>query len=120
MVRVLIAVDLSMVQKLQSTLSQRSLERNLYGLVEEARGNTERAIGCLEAAVEGDGTLVDAAFKLGVLLDRIGDDDMAIENYLLCADADPAYLPGVINLGILFEERGDANAAIDCFRQVLT
>ena len=44
---------------------------------------------------------------------------MAIENYLLCADADPVYLPGVINLGILYEERGDANAAIDCFRQVL-
>ena len=120
MVRVLIAVDdLDGAEAAVDNIPDGPWNEFAYGLVEEARGNTERAIGCLEAAVEGDGTLVDAAFKLGVLLDRIGDDDMAIENYLLCADADPAYLPGVINLGILFEERGDANAAIDCFRQVL-
>ncbi len=33
---------------------------------------------------------VEAAFKLGVLLDRIGDDDMAVEYYLVCADVAPA------------------------------
>lgn len=120
MVRVLIAMDdLDGAEAAVDNIPDGPWNEFAYGLVEEARGHTERAIGCLEAAVEGDSTLVDAAFKLGVLLDRIGDDDMAIENYLLCADADPAYLPGVINLGILFEERGDANAAIDCFRQVL-
>ncbi|TVR16088.1 MAG: tetratricopeptide repeat protein [Planctomycetota bacterium] len=91
----------------------------IRGRLEEAQGNTERAIGHFEAALEQEPEHVDAAFKLGVLLDRIGDDDMAIEYYLVCSDAAPPYLPGVINLGILYDERGESNAAIDCFRQVL-
>jgi DNA-directed RNA polymerase subunit alpha len=44
---------------------------------------------------------------------------MAVDNYLICADVWPHYLPGVTNLGILYEERGESNAAVDCFRQVL-
>lgn len=91
----------------------------MRGRLEEALGNTERAISLFESALEQDTEHVDAAFKLGVLLDRIGDDDMAIEYYLVCSDANPPYLPGVINLGILYDERGESNAAIDCFRQVL-
>ena len=51
----------------------------LAGLYEEALGNVERAISCFEGAVEMDSNHVESAFKLGVLLDRIGDDDMAIE-----------------------------------------
>lgn len=91
----------------------------LAGAVAEAKGNVEAAIKSLEAALEADGEHVEAAFKLGVLLDRIGDDELAAEHYLVCADAWPAYLPGALNLGILYEERGEPNAAIDCFRQVL-
>lgn len=91
----------------------------LAGQVAEAEGKIEAAINAYESAIELDGKHVEAAFKLGVLLDRIGDDDMAIEALLVCADVYPHYLPGVINLGILYEERGEANAAIDCFRQVL-
>jgi DNA-directed RNA polymerase subunit alpha len=91
----------------------------LVGAVAEARGNVEGAIKALESAIEADGDHIEAAFKLGVLLDRIGDDELAAEHYLICADAWPAYLPGVLNLGILYEERGEPNAAIDCFRQVL-
>ena len=91
----------------------------LAGLIAEYEGRVEAAINAYESAVELDAQHVEAAFKLGVLLDRIGDDDMAIETLLVCADVYPHYLPGVINLGILYEERGEANAAIDCFRQVL-
>ena len=91
----------------------------MRGRLEEALGNTERAISLFESALEQDTEHVDAAFKLGVLLDRIGDDDMAIEYYLVCSDANPPYLAGVINLGILYDERGESNAAMDCFRQVL-
>jgi len=91
----------------------------LTGALAEARGNIEPAIKSFEAALEADGSHVEAAFKLGVLLDRIGDDELAAEHYLICADAWPAYLPGVINLGILYEERSEPNAAMDCFRQVL-
>jgi DNA-directed RNA polymerase subunit alpha len=91
----------------------------LTGAVAEAKGNVEAAITSLEAALEADGEHGEAAFKLGVLLDRIGDDELAAEHYLVCADIWPAYLPGVLNLGILYEERGEPNAAIDCFRQVL-
>ena len=92
----------------------------LDGCIAEANGRVELAINCFEAALEADKAHVEAAFKLGVLLDRIGDDDMAIEYYLVCADNYPHYLPGVMNLGALYEERGESNAAIDCFRQVLS
>ncbi len=91
----------------------------MHGRLLEGRNNVEGAIKSFEAALESEPTHVEAAFKLGVLLDRIGDDDLAAEQYLVCADATPPFLPGVINLGILYEERGEANAAIDCLRQVL-
>jgi DNA-directed RNA polymerase subunit alpha len=91
----------------------------LSGRLHELRGNTESAINAYEAALEQNAEHVEAAFKLGVLLDRIGDDDMAVEYFLVCADVSPQYIPGVINLGILYDERGEPNAAIDCFRQAL-
>jgi DNA-directed RNA polymerase subunit alpha len=91
----------------------------LVGYLEEQRARIERAINNYEAALEADPGHVEAAFRLANLFDRIGDDDMAVEYYLVCADAWPPYIPGVINLGILYEERGEANAAIDCFRQAL-
>ena len=91
----------------------------LQGRIHELRNNTEAAINAYEAALEANPEHVEAAFKLGVLLDRIGDDDMAVEYFLTCADVTPHYIPGVINLGILYDERGEPNAAVDCFRQVL-
>ncbi|NRA37656.1 MAG: tetratricopeptide repeat protein [Planctomycetes bacterium] len=91
----------------------------LAGRIAELENRVEIAINAYESAVELDGNHVEAAFKLGVLLDRIGDDDMAIESLLVCADIYPHYLPGVVNLGVLYEERGEANAAVDCFRQAL-
>ena len=89
------------------------------GLALEAKHNVEAAIKAFEACLETDNRHAEAAFKLGALLDRIGDDELAAEQYLVCADAWPAYIPGVINLGILFDERGEPNAAVDCFRQAL-
>lgn len=117
--RVLIAAgDLDDAEKAISGVS--GADRDfLQGLLLEAKGNVEGAIKAFESALEHQADHVEAAFKIGVLLDRIGDDDLAAEHYLVCADAAPAYLPGVTNLGILYEERGEANAAIDCFRQVL-
>jgi DNA-directed RNA polymerase subunit alpha len=91
----------------------------LNGRLLESRSQIEAAIKAYEAALEADAQHVEAAFKIGVLLDRIGDDDLAAEHYLVCADATPPYLPAVTNLGILYEERGESNAALDCFRQVL-
>ncbi len=91
----------------------------LQGMLLEAKGNIEGAIKAYESSLENRNDHVEAAFKIGVLLDRIGDDDLAAEHFLVCADSHPAYLPGVINLGALYEERGESNAAIDCFRQAL-
>ena len=50
----------------------------LAGRIAELENRVEIAINAYESAVELDGNHVEAAFKLGVLLDRIGDDDMAI------------------------------------------
>lgn len=120
LVRVLIAAgDLDDADKAISGIGDAADRDFLQGLLLEAKGNVESAIKAYESALEHRADHVEAAFKIGVLLDRIGDDDLAAEHYLVCADATPAYLPGVTNLGILYEERGEANAAIDCFRQVL-
>ena len=120
MVRVLVELeDFDAAYDTVDRMPESAEREYLNGLIEEKRGRVERAIACLESALELESENVEAAFKLGVLLDRIGDDDMAIEYYMVCSDANPQYLPGVINLGILYDERGEANAAIDCFRQVL-
>ncbi len=121
LVRVLVssgAVDEA--EKILGTISEEGPEKHfLQGIILEARNQVEQAIKAFEAALESEPPHVEAAFKLAVLLDRIGDDDLAAEQYLVCADANPPYLPGVINLGILYDERGEPNAAIDCFRQAL-
>ena len=91
----------------------------LNGRILEFRGQIEASIKAYEIALEADPAHIEAAFKLGVLLDRIGDDELAAEHYLTCADTYPPYLPAVTNLGILYEERGESNAAVECFRQVL-
>lgn len=91
----------------------------IAGLYYNGRNEIERAIGSFEMALEQDPEHIEAAFQLGVLLDRIGDDDMALEHFLVCADVWPHFLPGVMNLGVLYDERGESNAAVDCFRQVL-
>jgi DNA-directed RNA polymerase subunit alpha len=113
------AGDLDAARTAVEQLPEGAEREYLEGSIAEADNQIELAINCFEASLEADNTYVEAAFKLGVLLDRIGDDDMAIEYFLVCADNYPHYLPGVINLGNLYEERGEANAAIDCFRQVL-
>jgi DNA-directed RNA polymerase subunit alpha len=117
-------LDSDMLDEAEKALSQvydsDSADRDyLAGRLHDVRGNVEAAINSYESALEKSPEHVEAAFKLGVLLDRIGDDDMAVEYYLVCADVHPHYVPGITNLGILYEERGESNAAIDCFRQVL-
>ncbi len=102
LVRALVAAgDAEGADKALSAVADAAEKDFLQGRILELKGN------------------VEAAFHIGCLLDRIGDDELAAEHFLICADASPAYVPGVINLGILFEERGEANAAIDCFRQSL-
>ena len=49
----------------------------LQGLLLEAKGNVEGAIKAYESALEHQADHVESAFKIGVLLDRIGDDDLA-------------------------------------------
>ena len=118
--RVLVAAgELDDAEKALAGVTDPAERDFLQGLILEARNNVEGAIKAFESALEHQADHVEAAFKIGVLLDRIGDDDLSAEHYLVCADTNPAYLPGVTNLGMLYEERGEANAAIDCFRQVL-
>jgi DNA-directed RNA polymerase subunit alpha len=111
--------DLDGAEKALAALGEGADRDFLNGRLLEARSQIEAAIKAYEAALETDAAHIEAAFKIGVLLDRIGDDDLAAEHYLVCADAFPPYLPAVTNLGILYEERGESNAAVECFRQVL-
>ena len=120
LVRVALAAgNVDEAEKGLSAIADTAEREFLTACVHDARSQVEAAIKSLELALEANPMHVEAAFKLGVLLDRTGDDDLAAEQYLLCADVCPAFVPGVINLGILYEERGEANGAIDCFRQAL-
>lgn len=113
------AGDATAAEKVLGDVGEGADREFLHGRLHELSSGTEAAIKSYEAALEAEPGHVEAAFKLGVLLDRIGDDDMAIEAFLICADVTPHYIPGAMNLGILYDERGESNAAVDCFRQVL-
>ena len=120
LVRVLIdAGDDDGAEKAHAAITDGPDKDFLNGRILEFRGQIEASIKAYEIALEADTAHIEAAFKLGVLLDRIGDDELAAEHYLTCADTYPPYLPAVTNLGILYEERGESNAAVECFRQVL-
>ncbi len=119
-VRALIAAgDADGADKALSGVADAAEKDFLQGRILELKSNVEAAIKAYESALETKADHIEAAFHIGCLLDRIGDDELAAEHFMICADAHPAYVPGVINLGILFEERGEANAAVDCFRQAL-
>jgi DNA-directed RNA polymerase subunit alpha len=91
------------------------------GLAAEAAADHDGALAALTQAVDDDPAHVEATFELASLLDRMGDDDAALE--LLepfRTGALPAHTGALINLGILYEDREQHDWARTCFKMVST
>jgi DNA-directed RNA polymerase subunit alpha len=56
---------------------------------------------------------------MGVINDRLGNDDEAIACYERSLKRYPASVGALLNLGILFEDRNDFAKAQECYRRIL-
>ena len=61
----------------------------------------------------------DYAFRLGFMLDLVGEEDEAVAVYEQLSQRDRPHVNALINLAILYEDRGDIVNAERCLRQVL-
>lgn len=85
----------------------------------ESGSSIEEVFAVLEKAVAADSGEPLALFCLGVLHDRMGNDDEAIECYQRSLQRYPATVGALINLGLLYEDRDDFSKAQDCYRRIL-
>jgi tetratricopeptide (TPR) repeat protein len=85
------------------------------GLYDEARTHLERAVRL-------DPTLWRASNYLGILSDRAGDHDRAVEQYTAALTHCPTSSSGEIynNLGVVYVARKEYGLAVDAFRRALT
>lgn len=60
-----------------------------------------------------------ALFAMGVLNDRLGNDDEATACYEKSLQRYPASVGALVNLGLLYEDRDDFAKAQQCYRRVL-
>jgi DNA-directed RNA polymerase subunit alpha len=79
----------------------------------------EDILADLEKAVAIDPGHPSALFHLGVLHDRLGNDDEALACYERSLQRYPANVGTLINLGILYEDRDQFTKAQQCYRRVL-
>ena len=86
--------------------------------VERGDSNTP-TLEILEKAVEADSGQPLALFCLGVLHDRLGNDDEAIDCYQRSLQRYPATVGALMNLGLLYEDRDDFLKAQQCYRRIL-
>ncbi len=85
----------------------------------ESAAPLEEVFAQLEKAVAADSGQPLALFCLGVLHDRLGNDDEAIESYQRSLQRYPASVGGLINLGLLYEDRDEFSKAQECYRRIL-
>jgi len=76
-------------------------------------------IACLEKALAADAGHSGALFLMGMIADKIGNDDEAIGFYEKSLGRYPASVGALVNLGLLYEDRDDYAKAQQCYRRVL-
>ena len=90
------------------------------GAVLSAQGRpTSEVVEAFEKAVTLDPGHSHALFALGVLNDRVGNDDEAQACYEKSLQRYPASLGALLNLGIMHEDRNDFAKAQQCYRKIL-
>ncbi len=89
------------------------------GLLADARGEAERAIGHYEAALQADGGHQAAAFRLARDLDLYGEEARAVALYESLTSRSPASVNALLNLAALYEDLGRYEDAYKCVDRVL-
>lgn len=79
----------------------------------------EEIVADLEKALAIDAGHPGALFLMGVMADRVGNEDEAREYYERSLSRYPASVGALINLGLLYEDRDDFARAQRCYRRVL-
>ena len=72
-----------------------------------------------EAAISAEPDHLEAAFRLALLADRYGDDELALELYERVTSQPPCHVNALLNLAILYEDLGRYDEALACVRRVL-
>ena len=90
------------------------------GAIAVERGDsTTETLELLQKAVDRDNGQPLALFCLGVLHDKLGNDDEAIDCYQRSLLRYPATVGALMNLGLLYEDRNDFSQAQQCYRRIL-
>jgi DNA-directed RNA polymerase subunit alpha len=84
----------------------------------EQDGNRQAAVEHLRKAAHLSRD-ADYAFRLGFMLDLVGEEDEAVSVYEQLVQRDRPHVNALINLAVLYEDRGDIANAERCLRQVL-
>lgn len=79
----------------------------------------EAIVADLEKALAIDAGHPLALFLMGVMADRVGNEDDARGYYEKSLNRYPASVGSLINLGLLYEDRDDFARAQQCYRRVL-
>jgi DNA-directed RNA polymerase subunit alpha len=89
------------------------------GLLADAGAPLSEVAAAYEKAVAIDPGHPAALFALGVINDRIGNDDEAQACYEKSLERYPPSVGSLLNLGIIFEDRNDFARAQQCYRRIL-
>ncbi len=83
------------------------------------RGEKAAAVAEYRKAAAADPNNSNIFFRLGYLLDLIGEEDEAITMYDRACENPPAPINALINLAVLLEDRGDIHRAERALKQIL-
>jgi DNA-directed RNA polymerase subunit alpha len=83
------------------------------------RGDKAAAVAEYRKAAAADPNNSQIFFRLGYLLDLIGEEDEAITMYDRACENPPAPINALINLAVLLEDRGDIHRAERALKQIL-
>ena len=89
------------------------------GLLADAGAPIQDVAAAYEKAVSCDPGHPGALFALGVINDRLGNDEEAQACYEKSLERYPPTLGSLINLGIIFEDKNDFTRAQQCYRRIL-
>jgi DNA-directed RNA polymerase subunit alpha len=88
-------------------------------LLAEQGGGLTDTVEALEKAISLDAGHPTALFALGVINDRLGNDDEAKSCYERSLKRYPATVGALLNLGLLYEDEDDLANAQKCYKRIL-
>jgi DNA-directed RNA polymerase subunit alpha len=91
----------------------------LAGLIEDLRGNFEKAGALYEKARAAEENHPRATFRLAYLSDLHGEEDAAVELYRACLSRSPVHAGALLNLSVLHEDAGRYDSATACLQRLL-